>query len=193
MKLLLIASHFVLALTVFSFSEKCSSRTPLRLNPVMLISGHPFGFSQISLDRKTEIASIAGQTSWLVNGTVMGSTAGEQLRHASRNVRLAIQVIGETPQRVSRMLAFVVAHENEELPDITELGKEFRYPSISLIGISKLAKPEFLIEIEAVLPFSSAFNALLSDCQCDGFFVDPECEAFNNLCTSAMYSRSCLP
>lgn len=160
------------------YSERCALRSPLRLDPVALAAARPNGYAQISIDRRNGIAHIAGQTALQVDGSVSGTTIGEQLISASQNVILALEAIGAQPRSVTKMNVYLVGYTPDDLSAVVELGNSFSNPALNLLGISALAFPNLLAEIDATVPIRSTFSILLSACKCDGVFIDPDCSVF---------------
>lgn len=162
-----------------SYVEKCGSKTPLRYNPKTLFQTRMLGYSQISIDRHSGMVTISGQTSIQVNGKVKGKAVADQMKYVTENLKLALVAIKAQTHSVTRLLVTIVDYNQEQhLSFVGELGRQFGNPAITLLGVSRLAFPNLLVEVEAILYVSRTFSESIGFCKCDGFFIDPECKHF---------------
>ena len=100
----------------------------------------------------TRTISISGQVAWNAQMQVVGASLGEQTRQAMNNVRLAVEAAGGTIEDIVALRIYVVERAKEQLREIGPVLKEVfgsSPPASTWLGISFLAVPEFLIEIEA--------------------------------------------
>ena len=125
-----------------------------RLNPPEL--GAPAGYSQIVEVRAGRIIFIAGQTALDRNGDLVGKNDfAAQADQVFRNLGTALQAAGCTASNLVKLTVFLRDMSNlsayREAPN--------RYfatisppvaPAITLVEVSKLYGPDFLLEIEAV-------------------------------------------
>lgn len=125
-----------------------------RLNPPEL--GPPPGYSQIVEVRAGRMFFIAGQTALDRNGDLVGKDDfGAQVDQVFRNLGVALDAVQCTAANLVKLTVF--------LRDMGDLGayREARNrffasvtppaaPAVTLIEVSKLYGPDFLIEIEAV-------------------------------------------
>jgi enamine deaminase RidA (YjgF/YER057c/UK114 family) len=94
---------------------------------------------------------ISGQTAWDANKRIVGRSCDEQARQALHNVKTAVEAAGGTLSDVVSLRIYVVRiAENVEavgraLKDVFTTHP----PTSTWIGVSALAVPQFLIEIEA--------------------------------------------
>jgi len=125
-----------------------------RVNPPEL--GEPPGYSQVVEVRSGRIIFIAGQTALDREGKLVGKgdfTA--QATQVFRNLEIALRAVGCTFANLVKLTVF--------LRDMSNLGayREVRNrflasalpatpPAITLVEVSKLYGPDFMIEIEAV-------------------------------------------
>jgi enamine deaminase RidA (YjgF/YER057c/UK114 family) len=76
-----------------------------------------------------------------------------QTEQAFENVRLALTAVGATFQHVVNTRLYVVGLRSEHVPIIREVRSRFvnqaQPPASTLVGVSALVGPEWLIEIEA--------------------------------------------
>lgn len=83
------------------------------------------------------------------------SLAGDfdgQVRTAFNNIRKTLERAGATLENVVTMTVFITDMKNGNR--FVEIRKEFfpggRYPGSALIGIKELARPEMMVEIQAI-------------------------------------------
>jgi enamine deaminase RidA (YjgF/YER057c/UK114 family) len=123
-----------------------------RLNPETLSA--PQTYSQLVVAQGSRLIFVAGQVALDRDGNLVGGDdVGAQARQACRNIRAALEAAGAEPEHVVKLTTFVVNHRPDLLSVIAsarqeELG-DVRAAS-TLIGVQALARPEFLIEIEAL-------------------------------------------
>lgn len=98
------------------------------VNPATLFSSVEHGFSQVVIASGAKTVFISGQTAWDANKRIVGRNCGEQARQALRNVKTAVE-----------------AAVGSALRDVFTTNP----PTSTWIGVSSLAVPEFLIEVEA--------------------------------------------
>lgn len=125
-----------------------------RINPSAL--GTPPGYSQIVDVSAHRIIFIAGQTALDYDGNVVG--IGDFAAQAAKvfdNLVIALNGVGCTPANLVKMTVFVTDMEN--LASYREARNRFfatvsppAAPAITLIEVSRLYGPQFLIEIEAI-------------------------------------------
>jgi enamine deaminase RidA (YjgF/YER057c/UK114 family) len=128
--------------------------TITRINPPEL--GTPPGYSQIVEVAAGRIIFISGQTALDSDGHVVGkSDFAAQAAQVFRNLDVALQARGCTAANLVKLTVF--------LTDMNHLGlyREARNrffasvtppaaPAVTLVEVSKLYGPEFMIEIEAI-------------------------------------------
>jgi 2-iminobutanoate/2-iminopropanoate deaminase len=122
------------------------------LNPPSLFSSVEHGFSQAVVASGARLVFISGQTAWDANKKIVGRTLGEQTRQALRNVKTAVEAAGGNLQDVVALRIYIVHQTDENLAEIGRALREFfptNPPASTWIGISSLANPDFLVEIEA--------------------------------------------
>jgi enamine deaminase RidA (YjgF/YER057c/UK114 family) len=125
-----------------------------RINPPEL--GTPPGYSQIVDVRANRIIFIAGQTALDRDGNVVGkSDFGTQAAQVFDNLATALKASGCTAANLVKLTVF-----------LTDMGNLGRYrearnrffasvtpsaaPAVTLVEVSKLYGPDFMIEIEAI-------------------------------------------
>ena len=124
------------------------------LNPNSLFSSLPHGFSQVVIATGRKMVFISGQTAWDLRKNIVGGDGVlEQARQAFRNLETAMEAAGGTLKDVVALRIYVVDYQAESGTAVGTALREFfspeNPPASTWIGISALAVPEFLIEIEA--------------------------------------------
>jgi 2-iminobutanoate/2-iminopropanoate deaminase len=124
------------------------------INPNSLFPSLPHGFSQVVVATGRKMVFISGQTAWdREKNIVGGDSVLEQARQAFRNLEKAMESAGGTLKDVVALRIYIVDYQAECGTAVgTALREVFsseRPPASTWIGVSALADPEFLIEIEA--------------------------------------------
>jgi enamine deaminase RidA (YjgF/YER057c/UK114 family) len=125
-----------------------------RLNPPEL--GTPPGYSQIVEVRASRLIFIAGQTALDSAGEVVGKgDFAAQAAQVFKNLEFALQAVGCTASNLVKLTVFV--RNMSDLATYREARNRFfamvsppAAPAVTLVEVSKLYGPDFLIEIEAV-------------------------------------------
>jgi 2-iminobutanoate/2-iminopropanoate deaminase len=124
------------------------------VNPNSLFSSLPHGFSQMVIASGRKMVFISGQTAWDARKNIVGGESVlEQARQAFRNLDTAIKAAGGTLKDIVALRIYVVDYQAESGTAVGTALREFfssqNPPASTWIGVSALAVPEFLIEIEA--------------------------------------------
>src|SRR5438309_8647267 len=125
-----------------------------RINPPEL--GTPPGYSQIVEVAANRIIFIAGQTALDRDGNVVGgSDFAAQAAQVFRNLAIALQACGSTAANLVKLTVFLTDMDN--LSAYREARNTFfasvtppAAPAVTLVEVSKLYGPAFMIEIEAI-------------------------------------------
>jgi enamine deaminase RidA (YjgF/YER057c/UK114 family) len=124
------------------------------VNPKTLFPSVPHGFSQIVVASGKRTAFISGQTAWDSQKRLVGGVDMlEQARQALRNVQAATEAVGGTLDDVVALRIYIVDYQAGSAEAVGAALREFFHrgdpPASTWIGVSALAVPDFLIEIEA--------------------------------------------
>lgn len=111
----------------------------------------PSGYTQVVKVDKT--VYIAGQVSVAADGSIVGQGNPEaQVRQVWRNVEAAVQSVGGTLQNIVKSTTYVTSIDYaaavRKVRD--ELHQASNPPTSTLLLISALAHPDFMVEIEAI-------------------------------------------
>lgn len=121
------------------------------LNPDGLFK--PSTFSQIAVTEGDKVVYISGQTARDPTSKIVavGDVKG-QAEKVFANLRTAIESVGGSMADIAKITTFVVNLQPDDRVWIGELVKKHfpKPPAHTLVGISALAAPELLIEIEAI-------------------------------------------
>jgi 2-iminobutanoate/2-iminopropanoate deaminase len=123
------------------------------VNPTSLFSSVEHGFSQAVIASGSATVFISGQTAWDANKQIAGRSVGEQTKQALDNVKKAVEAAGGHLSDVVSLRIYLVHASAEDLEPVGRALRESfsgNQPSSTWIGVSSLARPEFLVEIEAV-------------------------------------------
>jgi enamine deaminase RidA (YjgF/YER057c/UK114 family) len=131
-----------------------TAKTIRRVNPPEL--GPPPGYSQVVEVRAACILFIGGQTALDKHGALIGrDNFAAQADQVFRNLGAALEAVGCTAANLVKMTVFLRSMDN--LAAYREARNRFfatvnpaAAPAITLVEVSKLYGPDFLIEIEAI-------------------------------------------
>lgn len=129
--------------------------TSTRINPETLYPSVQYGFSHATLDEATGTLHLSGQVAWDKDYNVVGgSDIGLQARQALANIKDVLASQGVGPEAVLRLRTFIVNYDVSMLgaigPELGAFYGDVVPASNTVVGVSALAMPEFLIEIEAI-------------------------------------------
>ena len=133
-----------------------SDTTPsiTRINPPEL--GTPPGYSQVVDVSASRIVFISGQTALDRDGHVVGKNDfAAQAAQVFRNLDVALRASGCTAANLVKLTVFLTDMDN--LASYREARNRFfvtvtppAAPAVTLVEVSKLYGPDFMIEIEAI-------------------------------------------
>lgn len=114
-----------------------------------------FGWTHVVSSTGGKTIHISGQVAINAQGEVVGKgDMKAQTEQAFRNVALALAAAGATFKDVVKTSLFVVGLKPEHVPIIREVRSRYVWaehpPASTLVGVSALVGPDWLIEIEAV-------------------------------------------
>ena len=129
--------------------------TKERINPASVFRSVDMGFSQAVAASGTRTLYVSGQTAWDANKQLVGgSDLAAQARQALLNLRHVVEAGGGTLADVVSLRIYVVAYEAHKAAAVGGAFREFfsgdAKPTSTWVGVSALADPGFLIEIEAI-------------------------------------------
>jgi enamine deaminase RidA (YjgF/YER057c/UK114 family) len=129
---------------------RAESRLELR-NPEGLFK--PATFSQVAVAEGDRLVFISGQTARDATSSIVAvGDVRKQAEKVFENLRTAIESAGGSMGDIAKITTFVVGLKPDDRVWIGEMVKKNfpKPPAHTLVGISALAAPELLIEIEAM-------------------------------------------
>ncbi|HVV42106.1 MAG TPA: RidA family protein [Nitrobacter sp.] len=112
------------------------------------------GFSQVVVASGRRTVYISGQVSIDENGALVGGNdLAAQTTQTMRNLGLALSAAGATYADIVKITTYVVNYRPEQRAIVGKARGAFFDgvpPASTLVGVTALAMPEWLIEIEAV-------------------------------------------
>lgn len=115
---------------------------------------HNPAFSQVVVAKGARTIHISGQVATDETGALVGgSDLGQQTTQVMRNLGRALASAGASFADVVKITTYVVGYRPELRPVIGQARSPFfagrEPPASTLVGVSALAAPEWLVEIEA--------------------------------------------
>jgi len=124
------------------------------IQPPELLDGRAFAMAQVVRSKGGSYVHVSGQTAIDKEGAQVGSDLATQLEVALENLRLALAGAGATPSDLISVTTYIVDFEPGQLavyvPALNNFFDPDNLPACSMLGISALAQPGLLVEIEAV-------------------------------------------
>jgi enamine deaminase RidA (YjgF/YER057c/UK114 family) len=116
----------------------------------------PTGYSHVAKVNKGTLVYIAGQVSSDASGKLVGEGNFEaQVEQVLKNVKLALEAAGATMADIVKLNTYLVAEvSQDDLPKMRAVRDRYlnkdKPPASTLVVVSRLARPGWLIEVEAV-------------------------------------------
>lgn len=125
------------------------------VNPPTLFPSQQYGFSQIATSRGGTTVYLSGQVAWNPSQQIIGADdLGAQTRQALQNIETALQAVGGSRADVVSLRIYIVNAYMDQTAPVSESLRAFfdpeRLPTSTWIGVTSLANPDFMIEIEAI-------------------------------------------
>lgn len=122
------------------------------LQPSEMLPGAAAAMGQVVCSKGTHV-HISGQTAVDKTGAVVGDDLASQIDTTLENVRIALAEVGATPSNLVRFTTYIVDYQPDQIAAYMTAMHSFfdpeNLPACALIGVSALAQPELLVEIEA--------------------------------------------
>jgi enamine deaminase RidA (YjgF/YER057c/UK114 family) len=114
----------------------------------------PSSYTQVAVATGSRLVFVAGQVADDVDGRLVGpGDLSVQARQAFANLGRALAAAGARPDQVAKITIYVVDHRPEYLALITDARIAVfgdHKPPDTLIGVTTLAEPGYLIEVDAI-------------------------------------------
>ena len=121
----------------------------------------PVGYSHIAKVSKGTLVYVAGQVSSDASGKLVGEGNFEaQAEQVFKNLKLALEAAGATMADLVKMNIYVVSEvSQDDVPKLRAIRDRHvntaKPPASTLVFVSNLARPGWLIEIEAIAAIES--------------------------------------
>jgi enamine deaminase RidA (YjgF/YER057c/UK114 family) len=127
---------------------------PIQLVNPPGLAGSP-SYSHVTIASAGRTAYVSGQIALDASGNVVGKgDYRAQTRQAFENLRLALAGVGATFDDVTKIVTYVVNLGPDNLGAVREVRSGFfttaHRPASTLVGVTALAGPDFLVEVEAI-------------------------------------------
>jgi enamine deaminase RidA (YjgF/YER057c/UK114 family) len=116
----------------------------------------PTGYSHVAKVSKATLVYIAGQVSADASGKLVGEGNFEaQVEQVFKNLKLALEAAGATMADIVKMNTYLVAEvSQDDIPKLRAVRDRYlntaKPPASTLVVVSRLARPGWLVEIEVV-------------------------------------------
>lgn len=152
-----ISLHLVLSLlTLVALPVRAVAQAPTFINPPGLVK--PAGYTHVILAPDGRTVYVAGQVAFDSLGNVVG--AGDlraQLEKVYTNLAVALASVGGSLKDVVKTTTYIT--DVSQIGAVREVRSRFldatHPPANTLLGVAALARPELLVEIEAVAILSA--------------------------------------
>jgi 2-iminobutanoate/2-iminopropanoate deaminase len=128
------------------------------INPPQIYDGSQFGMSQAVIDTASSTVYISGQVDWHTTDRYVSShTVEGQLKTALTKLTTVLEASGSSVESLLSLRLYIrgeVGDFREEIALILAQYLGESRPSLTVIGVSSLAYPEILVEIEATAAFT---------------------------------------
>ncbi|TXR53681.1 RidA family protein [Reinekea thalattae] len=127
--------------------------TIITVNPKTLYDATPNGMSQATISTEHGLVFVSGQVDWSVEHEISANSIAGQARAAFENLKLALEAAGSSLNHLLQVRIYVRGEVSEYMAELGPVLKEYlesSKPALTGVGVSSLAAPELLIEIEAV-------------------------------------------
>ncbi|WP_438851645.1 RidA family protein [Brevundimonas nasdae] len=125
-----------------------------KINPPHLYESVPFGFSHAALQEGGRTLHLAGQVAWDAQCNVVGEgDLARQVEVALQNLSAVLAEAGADAGNLVRLRTYIVDNTPEKLGIVVGAINRFYAGATpapnTVVGVSGLALPDFLVEIEA--------------------------------------------
>lgn len=130
------------------------AQTITRLNPESLPDAGQVGYSQISIVEPGRLAFVSGQIAAKRGGGPVPETLAEQVEIVAENLSAALRELQATTHDIAQMRIYAVDLGPESMAvGMAGIGKFLNgaQPSLTGVGVTALAGPGLLIEVEMVV------------------------------------------
>jgi len=122
-----------------------------KINPPALPDAAAMGYSQITTSAPGTLIQMSGQVAWSRDGAPVPADIAEQAKRAMDNVKAGLEAAGAGIGDITLARLYVVNLDPEKMAAAAAPLMEFfggQAPCVTAIGVTSLAAPDLLIEIE---------------------------------------------
>jgi enamine deaminase RidA (YjgF/YER057c/UK114 family) len=138
----------VIVLAIAAGATAASAQAVQRINPPGLST--PTTYSHIV--KAGDILYIAGQVGADAQGKVVGSGMVQQLEQVLKNLQIALKSQGVDFSHVTKITIYTTDVDAFRAPDAAAVRAQYfgkNAPASTLVGVTRLASPDYKVEIEA--------------------------------------------
>lgn len=148
--------HWIAALTVtlvagIAMAALAQGGRLRHLNPPTLST--PTGYTHVVAPQRGRLVFVAGQVSADKSGTVVGKgDFRAQTKQVFENLKAAVEAAGGTMADVAKINVYVT--DLSQIAAMREIRQQYftgNPPASTLVQVVSLARPEYMIEIEAIV------------------------------------------
>lgn len=147
-RIVLIMATLVIGMGIGMFAQGSRLR---HLNPATLST--PTGYTHVVAPQRGRLVFIAGQVAADKSGAVVGKGDFKaQTQQVFENLKAAVEAAGGTMADVAKINTYVT--DLSQVAAMREIRQQFfasNPPASTLVQVVSLARPEYLIEIEAIV------------------------------------------
>jgi enamine deaminase RidA (YjgF/YER057c/UK114 family) len=152
MAVIVLTGEIAVAQSGGTSKETTPSQTSF-LNPDGL--NEPAGYTHVVVTERRKLAYISGQVAWDAKGEIVGKGDFRvQVTKALENLKIALTAAGATMDDLIKVNYYVVNLKPDQVRTIREVRSNYfsaeHSPASTLVGVTALAREDFMIEIEAV-------------------------------------------
>lgn len=120
-----------------------------------IMAAQPYGYSQVvTTPLNGKMIIISGQTAWDSAGVIIGEGDFKgQLEYCLKNIDKILKSKGVKRDNIVKLNYYVKNLDEQKIYSITEVAQTFftknKYPAGCLLGVTELADPRFMVEVEA--------------------------------------------
>ncbi len=144
----LIVTAFIAGASLGAFAQSGRLR---HLNPPLLSA--PTGYTHVVVPQRGGLAFIAGQVAADQTGAVVGKgDFRAQTTQVFENLKAAVDAAGGTMADVAKINVYVT--DLSQLAALREVRQQYfsgNPPASTLVQVTSLARPEYMLEIEAIV------------------------------------------
>lgn len=128
-----------------------------KINPKNLYDGSTSRMSQATISEKLGLVFVSGQVDWSTDFEVKNKTLEGQTESAMTNLKSVLEASASSLNDLLQVRVYVRGEASEHMEHIMPVLMKYLAtprPALTGIGVTSLASPDMLIEIEAIAQIS---------------------------------------